>query len=190
MGKNYSAKDYNKENMARAIGKSLPISFKQSIEICDFIRDRDVHFAKDALSKVTNQELAIPFKRFNKGVGHKKNIASGRYPKNASREFLNLINHVEANAQFKGLNTSNLVITHIIPNKASTVLHYGRKRSRKSKRTNVEIVVQEMSKDKKSINKTNIDKKVQKPQEKNTLPKKTENKKLETKPKTQVKSKK
>ena len=48
-----------------------------------------------------------------------------------------------ANAQFKGLNTANLVITHINANKASKVMHSGRKRSRSAKRTNVEIVVQE-----------------------------------------------
>ncbi len=56
---------------------------------------------------------------------------------------MNLINNVEANAQFKGLNAANLIITHINANKASNVMHFGRKRSRRAKRTNVEIVVQE-----------------------------------------------
>ena len=143
MGNNYSAKDYNKENMARAIGISLPISFKQSIEICNFIRNKSVNHVKEVLNKVISQEQAIPFRRFNNGMGHKRNIAAGRYPKKASTEILNLINHVEANAQFKGLNTANLVITHINANKASKVMHSGRKRSRRAKRTNVEIVVQE-----------------------------------------------
>ena len=150
MANNYSAKNYNKENMARAIGKSLPISFKQSIEICNFIRNQDVNYAKTVLSRVIEHKQPIPFKRFNMGVGHKKgNIAAGRFPKKASKEILNLINHVEANAQFKGLNTANLVITHINANKASKVMHSGRKRSREFKRTNVEVVVQEKA-DKKS----------------------------------------
>ena len=143
MADNYSAKGYDKENMARAIGRSLPISFKQSIEICNFIRNKNVNYAKDTLNKVASGSQAMPLRQFNKGVGHKKNIAAGRYPKKASIEILNLINNVEANAQFKGLNTANLVITHINANKASKVMHSGRKRSRRAKRTNVEIVVQE-----------------------------------------------
>ena len=143
MTSNYSLKDYNKDNMARALGKSLPISFKQSIEICNFIRNKSVNDVKKVLSKVIERKEAIPFRRFNMDMGHKKKMAAGRYPKKASIEILDLINHVEANAQFKGLNTANLVITHINANKASNVMHFGRKRSRKAKRTNVEIVVQE-----------------------------------------------
>ena len=159
MASNYSAKNYNKENMARAIGKSLPISFKQSIEICNFIRNENVNYAKTVLSRVMEHKQPIPFKRFNMDVGHKKgSIAAGRYPKKASIEILNLINHVEANAQFKGLNTAYLVITHINANKSSKVMHFGRKRSRESKRTNVEIVVQEKA-DKKSEKKVKEGKK-------------------------------
>ena len=150
---NYSAKGYDKENMARAIGRSLPISFKQSIEICNFIRNKKVNYAKDVLSKFIYQEQAVPFRRFNTHVGHKKGIMAGRYPKKTSTKILDLINHVEANAQFKGLNTANLVITHINANKASKVAHFGRKRSREAKRTHVEIVVQEKTDKKTSVKK-------------------------------------
>jgi len=143
MGHNYSAKGYDKENMARAIGISLDISFKQSVEICNFIRNKNITYVKGVLNKVISQEMAIPFRRFNMNMGHKKNMAAGRYPKKASIAFLSLINHVEANAQFKGLNTANLVITQIIANKPSKVMHFGRKRSREAKKTNVEIVVRE-----------------------------------------------
>ncbi|MBI2208701.1 50S ribosomal protein L22 [Candidatus Woesearchaeota archaeon] len=145
MGKNYSFSSYSKENMARVIGKSLPISFKQSIEICNFIRNKDVGYAKNVLNKVIEKKRAIPFRRFNDNMGHKNRIAAGRYPGKASKEILDLISLVEANAQFKGMNSSNLVITHINANKAATVMHYGRKRSRKAKRTNIEIVVKEMA---------------------------------------------
>jgi large subunit ribosomal protein L22 len=133
MGNNYSAKEYNKENMARVFGRSLPISLKQSIEICNFIRNRNVNYAKNVLNRVINHKQAIPFKRFNANTGHKKKIAAGRYPKKASMEILKLVNSVEANAQFKGLNTSNLVITHINANKASKVMHFGRKEAEKPK---------------------------------------------------------
>lgn len=145
MANNYSFRNYNKDNMARAIGKALPISFKQSVEICNFIRNRELSYAKDVLSRVMDHDAAIPFRRFNHNIGHKTKIGVGRYPEKASKEILSLINSVEANAQFKGLNTASLVITHINANKDSKVMRSGRKRSRRAKRTNVEIVVQEKS---------------------------------------------
>ena len=61
-------------------------------------------------------------------------------------EFIKLIESAEANAQFKGLNTSKLVISHISANKASKAWHYGRKSRRKMKRTNVEVIVEENTK--------------------------------------------
>ena len=143
MGKTYSFGSYSKDNTSRAIGTSLQISFKQSIEICNFIRNKDVGYAKNVLNRAIEKKAAIPFRRFNDNMGHKKGIAAGRYPGKASKEILGLISLVEANAQFKGMNSSNLVIAHISANKAATVMHYGRKSGRKAKRTNIEIVVKE-----------------------------------------------
>lgn len=143
MANNYTFKGYDKDNMARVLGRALPISFKQSVEICSMMRNRDLSYAKDILSKVIEHKKAVPFRRFRHNIGHKTKIGPGRYPEKASNEILKLINSVEANAQFKGLNTSNLVITHINANEAGKVMRAGRKRSRRAKRTNVEIVIQE-----------------------------------------------
>ncbi len=145
----YAKQDYNNEHMARAKVKSISVSFKHCIEISSFIRGESVDKAKKILSQVIEKKKAVPFKRFNWNVGHKKRIGPGRYPIKAAKEILSLIEGVEANAQFKGLNTSNLVITHICANNASKSWHYGRKRGRRMKRTNVEIVVEEKAKEKK-----------------------------------------
>ena len=156
--KGYSFKEYNKENMARALGSALPISFKQSVEICSFIKNRSAADAKKILGNVVEKKSAIPFTRFNFDLSHKKKIGPGRYPEKASKEFIRLIEDVEANAQFKGMNTSKLVISHISAHKASKSWHYGRKTRRKMKRTNVEIVVVEDRKsDKKSSDKKPVD---------------------------------
>lgn len=129
--------------MARAKGNALPISFKQSVEICRFIENKNVNNAKKILQKVIEGRSAIPFRRYNRDLSHKKKIGPARYPKKASEEFIRLIENVEANAQFKGLNTSKLVIAHISAHKASKTLHFGRKSRRKMKRTNIEVVVEE-----------------------------------------------
>ncbi len=158
----YSIKNYSKENMARAIGLSLAISTKHSIEICNFIRNMNLSKAKKLLKDVVEGNKPMPFRRHKGGVGHKKKIGPGRYPKKASLEIIKLLNVVEANAQFKGVNTANLFIKQICANKASRPWHYGRKRRRKMKRTHVEIIVEEkVTKEKKKETK-----KVEKKQEK------------------------
>ncbi len=133
----------NTENTAKASAVDLHISTKHSIEICNHIRKKSLEKAKATLKRVIAQKEAIPFKRFNSDVGHKPGkIAAGRYPLNASKAILQLLNDVEANAQSKGLSTSDLTILKLCANKASTPWRHGRKRRRKSKRTHLEIVVE------------------------------------------------
>jgi large subunit ribosomal protein L22 len=134
-----------KQGMAKAYGKSLGISTKVSIEIAGYLRGKSTKKAKQILNSVLKLEHAIPFKRFTDGVGHKKGIASGRYPQKASQEFLKLVKQVEANAQEKGLSDS-LTIAHICAHRASEPSRQGRQRSRKFKRTHVEIAVTEAKK--------------------------------------------
>ncbi len=129
--------------MARGIGVALPVSLKHSVEICAFIKNKGVSDAKKILLGVIDKKTAIPYRRYDSDLGHKKSTGPGRYPEKTSKEIIKLIENVEANAQFKGLNTSNLVITHISANKAGKAWHYGRKSRRKMKRTNIEICVEE-----------------------------------------------
>jgi len=141
---NYATKGISVEHAAKAVGISLPISRKTSVEVCAFIRNKSLDKAKALLQAVIDKKIAVPFKRYNRDVGHKKGrIAAGRYPQKTCKEIFKLLESVEANAQFKGLNTANLVIKSIIANAASRPWHYGRQRRRKMKRTNIEIVVEE-----------------------------------------------
>lgn len=134
--------------MARIVGTSLSISTKQAIEICSLLRRKNLSFAKRLLNEVIKGKQAIPFTRFNSDMGHKPGIGPGRYPKKASQEILNLLEGVEANAQFRGINTADLIIEHICAHKAGKVMRYGRKRGRKAKRTHVEVMVKETAKKK------------------------------------------
>jgi len=135
--------------MARTIGLSLPISLKDSIEVCNYIRGKDVDEAKKLLENVTCEKQAVPMRRFNKDRGHKKGIGPGKYPKNVCKEILELLEGVAANAQFKGLNTSSMLVKHISVQKGATQWHYGRQRRRQMKRTHIELVVEEQKKEKK-----------------------------------------
>ena len=134
--------------MAKVAGKSLPISTKFSIEICNFIRNKTTTEAKEILKKVAEGRLAIPFKKFKKDLSHKRKIGPGRYPKKPALEIIKLLESVETNAQFKGINTSNLQIKHICAHLASRPWHSGRQRRRKAKRTHIEIIVEEKKEEK------------------------------------------
>lgn len=160
----YVKKDYDKENMARVAGRSLPISMKFSVEVCNFIRNKTTSEAKEMLQKVIDGKKAIPFKIFKKGLSHKRKIGPGRYPKKPAVELIKLLEAVEANAQFKGLNTSDLYIAHINAHLASRPWRYGRQRRRKAKRTHIEIVVEEkkVKEDKKKEDKKKEEKKEEK----------------------------
>ncbi len=141
---NYSTKIGEKE--AAAVGIAMSISTKQAIEICSFIRGKKLERAKVMLSDVIDEKIAVPFKRFTDGVGHRKGkIASGRYPKKACGLILALVNSAQANAQFKGLSSVDLVLRHISAQKSSNTPKYGRRRAF-TKRTSIEVVLSEAKK--------------------------------------------
>lgn len=132
------------ENIAKAVGRSLPISTKHSVEICNFIRGKNLQKSKTILKEVVKEKRAVPFKRFKRDVGHKTGkIASGRFPKKASQHIIKLLDSVEVNAQNKGLNVDLLFVKNIKANKASTPWRFGRLRRRKMKRTHIEVIVEE-----------------------------------------------
>lgn len=131
------------ESVAKCVGLDLPISTKAAVHLCSFLRGKSVEEAKKLLEEVMQKTSAVPYGRYNDNVGHRKGIGPGRYPVKASAIFKTLIQSVEANAQNKGLNTSQLTIVHICAHNAPLRWHFGRWRRRRMKRTHVEIVVQE-----------------------------------------------
>jgi large subunit ribosomal protein L22 len=139
----YAVTGLNPEHTAKAIGRALPISTKYSVEICNLIRGTSLQKAKDILEGVIELKVPVPFRRYNRSMGHKTKVGVGRYPVKACKEILSILESAEANAQFKGINTSSLVISHLCANKASKQWHYGRKRRREMKRTHIEVVVEE-----------------------------------------------
>lgn len=128
---------------AKAVGRDLPISIKSSVEVCRFIRGKKVIVAKGMLRDVIALKRAVPYKRYIMNVGHRRGMASGRFPKKTSKGVLQVLESAETNAQFKGMNTSKLFVAHIAAHKAASPMRGGRKRGQSSKRSHVEIILQE-----------------------------------------------
>ncbi len=132
------------EHTARAVGKELNISSKIAVEVCSYLRNRRLQDAKRRLGNVLAKQEAIPVKRYNFDLAHKKGgVGPGRYPIKTCKAILGILESAEANAQFKGLNTSLLQIIHICSHNAGKSIHYGRRSGREMKKTHVEVVVEE-----------------------------------------------
>ncbi|MAG78089.1 50S ribosomal protein L22 [archaeon] len=136
-----------KEHTASVMGNNVDISKKHSIEIGDFIRGKNIDKAKALMEGVIAKKIAVPFKRFNMDVGHKKGrIAAGRYPVKAAQRILGLLNSAESNAEDKGLDLDVLYVSEFIANKGTGSLHQSRHRGRSMKRTHIKIVLEEREK--------------------------------------------
>ena len=157
----------SKENIATVHGTELSISKKHAIEICNAIRGKNLLKSKEFLKDVIAKKKAVPFRRYNMDVGHRKGkIGSGRYPVKASQVILNLLESLEVNAQNKGLDTGALYLKELVPNKASNVWRYGRQRRRKRKLTHLFMLAEEAVKKEKKA-----EKKEEKKAEKKEAPK-------------------
>lgn len=139
------------ENSARAIGRELRISPKHSFEICNAIRGMKLEDAKKYVEDVIKLKQPVPFKRYKKYVSHRrgKGFGPGRYPKRAAKEILRLLESVEHNAEYGGIDTENARITHISAYRGR--VYPGRKPRAHGRATewntdtvNIEIIVEEI----------------------------------------------
>lgn len=137
---NYSIKGFDEKNMARARLNNIEASFKISINISDMLRYKSTTRAKTILNEVIALKTAVPYKKFNMDVAHKKGIGPGRFPVKPAKQFLALIKLAEANAANKGL-SSDLKIVHLAANKGTTQWHHGRQSRRQMKACHIEIAV-------------------------------------------------
>ena len=137
----------SKSHFAIVNARGLPISTKQSVEIARFIKGKKLKKAKFLLEQVLDKKIAVPYLRYNRDTPHKKGkIAAGRYPLKATQNFMVVLNSLEANAENKGLNAEQLVVSEIMVNKDSNQWHAGRLRRRRMKRTSLIIKAVEIEK--------------------------------------------
>ena len=139
------------EPCAKALGKEMRVSPKQSVEICRAIKDMKLARAKEYLQAVVNKKKPVPFKRHRKKLAHRRGAGgSGRFPAKAARAILRVLENAEANATYKGLDAEKLMIVHASANKGITIpgflpRAFGRATPFNKPLTNVEITLKEVS---------------------------------------------
>lgn len=102
---------------AKASIEGVNASYKDLVEIARFIRYKKVAKAKELLEKVITGEVFVPYKRYNRKMGHRKKGVKGRYPKKEAKIMLKLLNSCIANAKQKGIEEDKLKIIHVAANK-------------------------------------------------------------------------
>lgn len=120
---------------------NVPISTKYSMAICKFIKGKTIEDAQKYLEEVSRLKKIIPMKG---EIPHRKGkIMSGRFPVNASKQFIVLLKSLTGNSTMNGLDDP--IIVEAVANKAPRP--YGRFGSWKRKRTHIKLV----ARDKKTI---------------------------------------
>jgi large subunit ribosomal protein L22 len=142
------------DTIARAKANELNMSPKHSIEIATFIKHQRVNDAIEYLNEVIKLKKAIPFRRFNRNVAHKRGLPgnwdAGRYPVKASKAYIKVLESVKKNAEYLGLDAENLEIIHASANRGRAQKAFfpramGRATPKVRESVNVEVVVREVA---------------------------------------------
>ncbi|KAI9201940.1 ribosomal protein L22/L17 [Polychytrium aggregatum] len=152
----YSAADINAAKSAKAQGSYLRVHFKNTRETAMALKGLKLRKAVDYLNDVINHKQAIPFRRFNGGVGRTAQakpfgVTQARWPVKSAEFMLGLLKNAESNAEVKGLNLEELVVKHVQVNQAPkqrrrTYRAHGRINPYMSSPCHIELILSETEK--------------------------------------------
>lgn len=147
----YAFQNYDATKHVRASLREKDMSHKHAREIAVTLKGMSIERARDYLQRVTNLESAVPMRRYNKQVGHKSDpgVMAGRYPQKAAKEFIKLLDNLESNAEYKGMDLDRLKIVNATIHKGVLVKRFtprafGRASPKNNVLTHVELVAQEV----------------------------------------------
>jgi large subunit ribosomal protein L22 len=101
------------ENVARARAEGVEASYKDLSQVCGMIARQDTGTALTLLELASTGVMPVPFKRFNKKLGHRRELGGqkGRYPMKAAVVVLKLLKSAIANGKVLGLGDKYQVVT-------------------------------------------------------------------------------
>ena len=142
---------YNPEIHAAARGTGLNVSPKAAREVRKAIKGMDLEKAKSYLERVIKMNQAVPFKRHDGKVGHRrgKGISTGRYPVKTAAAILKVIESAGNNGEAIHIDIENWRILHIATSRGVSVeSRFPRARGRATPKmresANVEVVLEEI----------------------------------------------
>jgi large subunit ribosomal protein L22 len=147
----YAFQNYDATKHVRSSLREKDISHKHAREIAVAIKGLSIEKARDYLQAVVNKERAIAFGRYKNQVGHRSDpgMMSGRYPQKSAKEFIKVLDNLESNAEYKGMDLDRLKIINATVHKGVLVKRFtpramGRATPKNNVLTHVELVAQEI----------------------------------------------
>ena len=142
---------YDPEVHAAARGYELNVSPKAAREVCHALKGMELEKAKAYLDRVIEMKQAVPFKRHDGKVGHRKGkgMHSGRYPIKTATAILKVIESAGNNGENIHIDVENWRIVHIATSRGSSFeSRFPRARGRATPKlretANVEVVLEEV----------------------------------------------
>jgi large subunit ribosomal protein L22 len=148
----YAFQSYDKTRHVRASIREKDISHKHAREVSVAIKGLSIEKAREFLENVIARKEAVPYRRYKNEVAHRSNIragfSAGRFPKKAASEFLKLIDNLESNAEYKGMDLDRLRIVSASVHKGTKLQRFqpramGRSSPKFDILVHVELVAQE-----------------------------------------------
>ncbi|MFY9965847.1 MAG: 50S ribosomal protein L22 [Nitrososphaeraceae archaeon] len=148
----YALENFDKSRHVRASIRDKSTSHKHAREIAVAIKGMSIEKARLFLEDVIARKIAVPYRRYNNEVAHRSNIrdgfCSGRYPQKAAKEVLKLLDNLEANAEYKGMDLDALKITSAVVHKGTKIKRFtpramGRSSPKYNTLIHFELVAQE-----------------------------------------------
>ena len=111
-------------------GLGLHMSPKAGKHICDMIRAKDIDLAIKMMEEVIMVKRAVPMN--NREIGHRHGMAGGRYPVDASKEFLHLLKGLKSSAIYHEMELEKSRITECYTNVATKPYKRGGARAKRA----------------------------------------------------------
>jgi large subunit ribosomal protein L22 len=103
----YSFQNFDRSKHVRAALREKSISHKHAREVAVAIK------------------IAVPYRRYKNEVAHRSNIrdgyCAGRFPQKTAKEVLKLIDNLESNAEYKGMDLDSLKIISAVVHKGTKI---------------------------------------------------------------------
>ncbi len=146
----YAFQNFDPTKHVRAAIREKSVSHKHAREIAKMIKGLSIEKARDQLQEVISLKRAVPFRRYKNEVGHRSDtgVMSGRYPRKAATEFIKLLDNLEANAEYKGMDLDRLKIVGANTHRGVLIKRFtpramGRATPKNNVLTHIELVAQE-----------------------------------------------
>jgi len=141
--------DSDPEKTSKAIGKEIGVSPKHCREVCKMLKGMKVEDAKNYLKEVVDLKTPVPYTRFKLYLNPKPKVGPGRFPKNAAKAILKVLESAQSNAEYKGLEADNMRVKIAAAHRGRIEKSFmpraqGRSTPWNEQTTNIEIILEEV----------------------------------------------